>query len=59
MSSKPESDIPQEWIMNYVDKLLSIAREMKLETPMRNDVMRRADYAMDLLSAFRESQKGK
>ena len=47
--------IPQEWIRDYVDKLLLFAE--KLDGKMREATLLRADHAMDLVRAFRERNK--
>jgi hypothetical protein len=48
-------DIPQDWIKGYVDQLLEIAK--KLETgPLKDATLLRAEHAMDLVKAYRESK---
>jgi hypothetical protein len=48
--------IPEEWIKKYVDQLLGVAG--KLEPGLLRDaVLIRADQTMDLVKAWRESQK--
>ena len=46
--------IPQEWIRDYVDKLVHMANQ--LSGSMRDATLLRADHAMDLVEAFRESR---
>lgn len=45
--------IPQEWIKQYVDKLLLTAEKLP-EGKMRDAILLRIDHAMDLVKAFRE-----
>ena len=52
---KKES-IPEMWIMEYVTKLLSVAKELDENSVMRQSVALRASHAMDLVEAFRESK---
>jgi hypothetical protein len=46
--------IPEEWIKNYADEILAIASKLP-EGPNRDAVALRAEHAMDLLKAYRES----
>ena len=48
--------IPEEWIKDYVDKLLFMAAKLDVG-PFRDAILLRADHAMDLVKAWRESQK--
>jgi hypothetical protein len=48
--------IPQEWIRDYVDKLVHTARDLPEKGRMRNAVLLRADHIMDMVDAFHESQ---
>lgn len=50
------SDIPQEWIRNYVSSLLNVARTFPAGSDTQASAMTRAEFAMDLLKAFRESE---
>lgn len=45
--------IPQEWIKEYVDKLLMMAEKFG-PGAMQNAALLRADHAMDMVKAFRE-----
>lgn len=49
-------DIPQEWIRDYVNKLLDIARTLPNGSTMQSAIMDRAEKAMDLVKAFREDK---
>lgn len=49
-------DIPQSWIKNYVDQLLSVAKELPTG-PLRDALLRRAECVMDLVEAW--SKHGK
>lgn len=51
--------IPQEWIKKYVDQMLEIAGKFPEGSAMRAAAMLRADHAMDLVKAFRESPDGR
>lgn len=48
--------IPQEWIKKYVDQMLDLAKKLG-PGPMQDACLLRADHAMDLVKAFRESGK--
>ena len=47
--------IPQEWIRDYVDTLLAAAKHIGPNTVMGKATLERAEHAMDLVKAFRES----
>lgn len=47
-------NIPEEWIKNYVDSILSLGGELPPGT-FRDAVLLRADHAMDLVRAYRDS----
>ena len=47
-------EIPQEWINKYVDRLLYAAGKLP-EGAMRDACLLRAEHAMDLVKAFRET----
>lgn len=47
--------IPQEWIKQYVDDLLAFAERLTESNLLRNACLLRADHAMDLVKAFRET----
>lgn len=49
-------DIPQQWIKNYVDRLLTIVKELE-PGRMRDAVLLRAEHAMDLVQAYRERER--
>jgi hypothetical protein len=49
--------IPQEWIKEYVDKLIEVAKAFDHKSDMHKAVLLRADYAMDLVKSFRESER--
>lgn len=48
-----QQPIQQEWIKQYVDTLLQLAKGF--DGAMRDSSMLRAQHAMDLVAAFRES----
>lgn len=48
-----QEPIPQEWIKRYVDTLLQFAKGF--DGAMRDSSLLRAQHAMDLVAAFRES----
>lgn len=52
------SDIPQEWICKYVSSLMIIARTLPAGSDMQASSMIRAEYALDLIKAYRD-QKNK
>jgi hypothetical protein len=47
--------IPQEWIKNYVDQLISVAKELPAYGAMQSSMMLRADAIMDMVIAYKES----
>lgn len=49
--------IPEEWIKSYVDQLLDMAGRLGDDSPMRSAALLRAEHAMDLLTAWRESRQ--
>ena len=49
------NDIPQEWIKKYVNSLLEVAKSMAAGSAMQNALILRAEYAMDLVQAFRNA----
>jgi len=49
-------DIPQEWIKNYVDQIIKVAKDLPEDSSMRNACLLRAEYIMDLVKAFRETK---
>ena len=55
-------DIPQKWIMRYVDELIEAAKMFGPGSPMSNAAAMRADHIMDMVQAFRKraeaEQKG-
>ena len=51
--------IPEEWIKNYVNKMLEYANKLNVESPMGQACLLRADHAMDLVKAYRESKNDK
>lgn len=59
VTNKPDRskmDIPQNWVRNYVDQILVMAKQFEDASPMRAACVMRAEYAMDLVKAFRESE---
>lgn len=53
MSSR---DIPIVWIQKYVDQVLESARKLDTGT-FRDALLNRANVVMDLIQAWRESDK--
>lgn len=51
--------IPQEWIKNYVDQLISVAKELPACGAMQSSMMLRADAIMDMVIAYKESLKSR
>ena len=49
-------DVPQEWIRNYIDQLLDIAKQLDSDSSLQAAVLSRAEHAMDLVKAFREKE---
>ncbi len=49
-------DIPQAWIHNYTHSLIKLASRLPLGSDMRASTMVRAEFAIDLVKAFRESK---
>lgn len=52
-----KSEIPQEWIKNYVDQLIRVAKELPENSVMQSSLILRADAVMDMVAAYRESIK--
>lgn len=50
--------IPEDWIKQYVDQWLEIAGKLQ-RGPMYDSALLRADHAMDLVKAWRESETRK
>ncbi len=48
--------IPQEWVKEYVDKLIAIAKSLDNGSAMQSACLLRAEFVMDMVKAFRESQ---
>ena len=48
--------IPQEWIRDYVDKLIEVARTFD-NGPMRQAAADRANYIMDMVRQFQLEKK--
>lgn len=48
-------DIPQVWIKDYVDKIITLAVNFPDDSLMRTQCLLRAEHAMDLVKAFRGS----
>jgi hypothetical protein len=44
------------WVKTYLDQLLEVARKLP-DGPMRNAVLLRAEYTMDLVQAWLERKK--
>lgn len=47
--------IPQEWIKNYVDQLIRVAKELPENGVMQKSMMLRAEAILDMVIAFKES----
>lgn len=52
-------DIPQEWILRYVDSLLRVAKMLEPHSDMHASTIARANAVMDMVSAFEESSNKK
>ncbi len=50
-----ENSIPEQWIKESIDTMLEIAAKFN-DGPMRKAAMLRAEHAMDLVKAYRESK---
>jgi hypothetical protein len=48
--------IPQEWIRDYVDKMLSLAATLPENSLMREAAALRAEHIMDMVKAWQEHQ---
>jgi hypothetical protein len=46
--------IPQEWIRDYVDKMLLLAARLPEGSPMRAAAALRAEHIMDMVQAWQE-----
>jgi hypothetical protein len=51
-----KSAISEDWIKRYVDQLLEVAGKLE-PGPLRDSVLLRADFAMDIVKAWRESEQ--
>lgn len=52
MTDRP---IPQDWVRKYVDTMLAMAGKIGPDTAMGQAALLRAEHAMDLVKAWRES----
>ncbi len=52
-----ENAIPEQWIKEYVDQMLAVAAKFN-DGPMQKAAALRAEHAMDLVTAYRESKRG-
>lgn len=52
-------DIPQEWILRYVDGLLRVAKTLEPHSDMHASIIARANAVMDMVNAFEESSSKK
>jgi len=50
-------NIPLEWIRKYVDQIIEVAGRMP-EGKLRDALLLRADNVMDLVKAWKDSNKG-
>lgn len=48
-------DIPQQWIKEYVDKLLDVSSGLAATSPWQTTLMKHADGIMDMVNVFRKS----
>jgi hypothetical protein len=48
--------IPQEWVKNYVDKIIETAKLFDENSVMRKACLERAAHILDMVEAFRESR---
>lgn len=58
----PPPPIPSDWIKRYVDQWLEVADHLKpdganADSPMYRAALLRAEYAMDLVEAWRASDE--
>ena len=53
---KIEKVIPEEWIKNYVDQILSVCK-IDPDSPMSQKFAERADHILDMVKAYRDSKK--
>lgn len=51
--------IPEEWVKHQIDTLLEVAKGLPERAPMRSACLVRAEYYMDLVKAWRESEEYK
>ncbi len=49
------TSIPIEWIKNYIDQLLAVAKQLD-PGPLQDATLLRADHAMDMVEAWRRSR---
>ena len=48
--------VSQEWINDYVGQLLETAKSLPEDSALHQALLRRAEYAMDLVTAWRVNQ---
>lgn len=48
--------IPEQWIQQYVDQLLDLAKRLDEGSKMRAAVLLRAEHAMDLVQTYRDHE---
>lgn len=49
--------VPQEWIKEYIDKLLGVAKQLPHTDKMHHAILLRVDHIIDLVKAWREHEK--
>lgn len=58
MAASTLPPIPQEWMKGYIDELLKFANDCGPNSVMGQSALLRADNAMDIVKAWRESHAG-
>jgi hypothetical protein len=49
--------IPEQWIRQYIDKLLTVAQTLEQDAALKQAMTDRATHIMDMIAAFHETQK--
>lgn len=51
---KDPNYLPQEWVKNYVDQLIKVAKELPENGVMQKSMMLRAEAILDMVIAYKE-----
>lgn len=52
-----QKSIPEQWIKQYVEELIEVAKSFDKHSKMRESALVRADAVMDMVTAYRNKDK--